>query len=132
MQQQKDMGVPLLKHPNSDRRSEVYLALALSGLSFLFFLGFPFANHNESYWWIVILDKISFIDALTTRLEPVQSFRPLGTATAWLTYRLTGTVYLQQLLNWLLACLSFAVLFNYAKNKPFFSIITFVATAGFF
>jgi hypothetical protein len=110
----------------------IYVILTVAGLSFLFFLGFPFANHNESYFWIVILDKISFLESVTSPLEPVQSFRPLGTAMAWLTYRLTGNIYLQQLVNWLFACASFLVLFRYAKNKMLFSAVAFLATAGFF
>lgn len=108
------------------------LLLTISGFSFLFFAGFPFGNHNESYAWLIILDKMSFWDSLSTRLGPVQSFRPFGTATAWLTYHLSNGIYLQQLINWAFACLSFAVLFQYAKNKTFFSIATFLATAGFF
>lgn len=125
------MNVPVFKKPFSNRNS-LYLILSVAGLSFLFFLGFPFHNHNESYLWIVILDKIPFIDAITTRLEPVQSFRPLGTGTAWLTYRLSGNIYLQQLFNWLFACLSFAVLFRYASNKMLFGVAAALATAGFF
>jgi hypothetical protein len=110
----------------------IYAILTISGLSFLFLLGFPFANHNESYLWIVLIDKISFLDSITSPLEPVQSFRPLGTATAWLTYWLTGNIYLQQLVNWLFACFSFLFLFKQTKNRILFSITALLATTGFF
>jgi len=119
-------------HHNGNSYSGLYLLFALSGLSFLFFLGFPFGNHNESYVWLLLLEKMSFWESLTSRLGPVQSFRPLGTATAWLTYTISGGIYLQQLVNWAFACLSFIVVFRQATNKPFFSIAAFLASTGFF
>jgi len=112
--------------------SPVYLLLAVSGLSFCFFLGFPFDNHNESYLWVVALNKASFWEALTRPIIKMESFRPLGMANAWLTYRLSGNIYLQELLNWLFAASSFVVLFAAARNKIFFSLLAALTTACFF
>jgi hypothetical protein len=110
----------------------VYLLLAVSGLSFCFFLGFPFNNHNESFLWVVALNKVSLWDTLTRQVISIESFRPLGMANAWLTYKLSGNIYLQQVLNWLFAISSFALLFAEVRNKIFFSLLSSLTAACFF
>lgn len=112
--------------------SPAYLLLAVSGLSFCFFLGFPFENHNESFLWIVIFSKVSFWDTLTKQVIPIESFRPLGVANAWLTYKLSGNIYLQQILNWLFALASFVLLFSVSRNKILFSLLSLAVCACFF
>ncbi|MEP6749987.1 MAG: hypothetical protein ABJB86_19770 [Bacteroidota bacterium] len=113
--------------------SFAYLLLTVSGLSFCFFLGFPFDNHNESYIWVVLLKKASLWDALTKQLiGGIETFRPLGMANAWITYRLSGNIYLQQILNWLFAIGSFAILFFNSRNKVLFSVIALVTSVCFF
>lgn len=103
------------------------------GLSFWFFLGFPFANRNESYIWIVQLSRLGLLDALTQTLEPVANFRPLGTATAWLGYRLSGgSIYPQQVLNYLIAVLAWVVVFLAIKEKKLFSCISLIVGGFFF
>lgn len=109
-----------------------WLVLAISGLSFCFFLGFPFAKHNETYIWVSILNKVSFFDTLTKQVINIESFRPLGMASAWLTYRLSGNIYLQEILNWLFATISFFILFVNSNNRPLFSLAAFVGCACFF
>ena len=108
-----------------------WLVLAISGLSFCFFLGFPFAKHNETYIWVSILNKVSFFDTLTKQVINIESFRPLGMASAWLTYRLSGNIYLQEILNWLFATISFFILFVNSNNRPLFSLAAFVGCACF-
>lgn len=125
------MELSVARKPSTDS-SLILLIATVASLSFLFFTGFPFYHHNESYLWAVLLDKISFSQALTQRLEPVQSIRPLGTATAWLTYRLSSGIALQQLFNWVCACLAFILLFRASDNKRLFSAASFIAVAGFF
>ena len=112
--------------------SFTYLLLTISGLSFCFFLGFPFDNHNESFLWITILDKVNLWDTLTSQVIKIESFRPLGMANAWLSYRLSGNIYLQQILNWLFATASFVLLFITVKNKKYFSLLSFVTCVCFF
>ncbi|GAC1426248.1 MAG: hypothetical protein NVSMB7_02690 [Chitinophagaceae bacterium] len=109
-----------------------YLLLTVSGLSFYFFMGFPFENHNESYLWIPILSKVSIWDTLTRQVIHIESFRPLGMANAWLSYRVSGNIYLQQILNWLFAISSFILLLAAVKNKILFSLLSFVTCACFF
>jgi hypothetical protein len=110
----------------------IYALLTISGLSCCFFLGFPFDNHNESFLWIVAFNKVSLWDTLTKQVIGIETFRPLGMATAWLGYHLSGNIYLQQLINWIFAACSFLLLFYTARNKILFSLISFVAGACFF
>lgn len=109
-----------------------YLLLTVAGVSFCFFLGFPFDNHNESFLWIPILNKVNFWDTLTSQVIRIESFRPLGMANAWLTYHLSGNIYLQQILNWLFAIAAFVLLFTAVKNRILFSLLSFITAACFF
>ncbi len=50
--------------------------------------------------------------------KPVVTYRPLGQATAWLGYRLSGgTIYPIELFNYLLAAVSWFILFLAIKEK---------------
>ena len=111
--------------------SIVYPLLAVAGLSFCFFLGFPFDNHNESYRWIPALAKASMQDVLTKQVINIESFRPLGMAFAWLTVKISDNIYLQQIMNWLFAVSSFLVLYRGSARKPSFAILAF-GTGGIF
>ena len=68
----------------------IYGALAVLGISFWFVIGFPFANHNESFVIVTQLEHMSFSDVLVDRIYPVANYRPLGQAAAWLGYTLRG------------------------------------------
>jgi len=109
-----------------------YGLLTVAGLSGCFLLGFPFDNHNESFLWIVAFNKVTLSDTLTKQVIGIETFRPLGMATAWLSYHLSGNIYLQQLINWLFAVSSFLLLFFSASNKIVFSFISFITGACFF
>ncbi|MEO5682373.1 MAG: hypothetical protein ABIQ88_07005 [Chitinophagaceae bacterium] len=123
----------ILTSGNPSTVSLVYLLLTISGLSFCFFLGFPFNNHNESFIWVVTLNKISLWDALSKQvIGGVESFRPLGMANAWLSYKISGNIFLQEILNWLFAISSFALLYTVVKNKVLFAILAFLTCACFF
>jgi hypothetical protein len=107
--------------------------LSILGFTFLFFLGFPFGNHNESYLMVVQLKGMSLLDVLTKQVQPVVNFRPLGNALAWITFEISsGKIYLQQLFNWLLALVAWSIVFFSSKEKAFFSIIAFVVGFAFF
>jgi hypothetical protein len=111
----------------------IYMLLAIAGISFCFFLGFPFDNHNESYLWVALLNKASLKDVVTKKLTGgIETFRPLGMANAWLTYRLSGNIYLQELLNWLFAIASVITVFAASGNKILFAVISFVTGMAFF
>lgn len=107
--------------------------IAILGFSFWFLLGFPFANHNESYVWLVSLNKLGLLDVLSHKLQPVATYRPLGQATAWLGYRLSGgTIYPIELFNYLLAAVSWFILFLAIKEKKIFSFISLTVGVFFF
>jgi hypothetical protein len=116
-----------------DLRIVLFGLLSIAGLSFWFFLGFPFANHNESYIWIVQLDRLGFVDVLSKGLRPVSGFRPLGVVTAWLGYRLSGnSIYLQQVLNYLGAAIAWLILFSTIKQKRLFGWVAILVGGTFF
>jgi hypothetical protein len=117
------------------RPKEVFLCAFLSilGLSFWFFLGFPFANENESYGWIVQMNRIStnILDVL--RWSPAANYRPLGSMTAWLGFRLSsGSIYPQQAFNFMVAILAWLILYSAIIEKKLFSWISFVVGGIFF
>jgi hypothetical protein len=109
------------------------LLLSILGLSFWFFIGFPFANHNESYMWIVQFNKLDLTGILTTTVAPIVNFRPLGQLIAWLTYTLSGNaIYFQQLLNFLLAIAAWLLLYKSSESKITFSYYALIVTGLFF
>lgn len=120
------------RFPHISGKHAVYALLTIAGFTGCFFLGFPFDNHNESFLWMVAFHKVSFWDTLTRQVIGIETFRPLGMATAWLSYHLSGNIYLQQLLNWLFAASSFLLLFLATRNKVIFSVISFITGACFF
>ena len=47
------------------QRSAQFAFVTILGISFWFFLAFPFGNHNESYRWIAPLNDLGLTDWLT-------------------------------------------------------------------
>lgn len=116
-------------------RAEVYLYAFLSilGLSFWFSLGFPFANENESYGWIVQINRMSTSILEVLRWSPAANYRPLGSITAWLGFRLSnGSIYPQQVFNFILAILAWLILYSSIAEKKLFSWISLVVGGIFF
>jgi hypothetical protein len=111
----------------------LFALLSVLGLSFWFFLGFPFANHNESYVWTVELNQMSLLDTLSHRLQTVQNFRPLGNATAWLGFRLSGgSLVPQQLFNYVTAVLAWLILFAAVQEKRAFACVALFVGGALF
>jgi hypothetical protein len=107
--------------------------LSVLGLSYWFFLGFPFANHNESYVWTVELSQMRLVDTLSQRLQAVQNFRPLGNATAWLGFRLSGgSLVPQQIFNYVAAVLAWLILFTTIQEKRTFSCVALLVGGALF
>ncbi|MBP1656104.1 MAG: hypothetical protein H6Q31_705 [Bacteroidetes bacterium] len=115
----------------SPTRKLLYGFLVVLGFSFWFFLGYPFANHNESFVIVTQLDQMSFGDVLTQRIYPVANYRPLGQAVAWLGYHLAGrTTSGVQLFNYVLAVAAWLVLFFALRERRVFSYAA-VLVGGF-
>lgn len=121
-----------LKKRGNIQKINFKFCFILSGISFLFFLGFPFENHNESYTWIASFDQMDLRDLLTKRLPSTVTFRPIGVSIAYLAYLITKGLWLQQLLNWTGAIIAFYILFYSSRNKANFSILGFLITTAFF
>jgi hypothetical protein len=100
-----------------------WIVLGLAGLSYWFWLGFPFANHNESYAWIAQFRSMDLGDALTHHLIGVANVRPLGTGGAWLAYRAShGSIAPVELFNYLLAVVAWAALALHQANRRVFAL----------
>jgi len=114
-------------------RTLLFGFLSIAGISFWFLLGFPFANHNESYLWVVSFNRVGFLDVLWKPLGLVANVRPLAMVTAWLGYRLSGgSIYPQQVLNYLGAALAWLLLFSAIKEKKLFSWVSLLVGGGLF
>jgi hypothetical protein len=106
--------------------------LAILGVSFWFFLAFPFANHNESYRWIVLLNTLGLSDWVGKGVVAT-TFRPLGQATAWLSYWLSdGSIYLIQLLNYAVSAAAWLLTFSSIREKRAFGLIALCVGGVFF
>lgn len=106
--------------------------VAITGLSFWFFLGFPFANRNESYAWIAEFQSANLFSVLTTSLSSIVTFRPIGQVAAWLGYVLSGNSNAIELLNFLLAAFAWVTLLYRTQNKNLLALFALVLGGGFF
>lgn len=115
-------------------RNDILLGLLLLlGLSFWFFLGFPFANHNESYWWMRGFLHLGLADVLTRPMEPVSTFRPLGVGLAWLSFHLSGGSLVPiQVINYALAAVAWLLAFAAIDQKRSFATVGALAGGAFF
>ncbi|SCX07231.1 hypothetical protein [Mycolicibacterium fluoranthenivorans] len=110
----------------------VFATLTLAGFSFWFLLGFPYANHNESFAIVAQLKEISLRGAVTTVLEPVANYRPVGQAVAWLGYRAGGTIYPVEIFNYVVAVAAWALLFAAARERKLFAFTALITGGVFF
>ena len=111
----------------------IYAALVVLGLSFWFFLGFPFANHNESFVIVTQLDTLSLGDILTEQIYPVATYRPLGQAVAWSGYHMgEKSVREVQIFNFVVAVIAWLVLFFALRERRVFAFAALAAGGVFF
>ncbi|MBN1696502.1 MAG: hypothetical protein JW881_03210 [Spirochaetales bacterium] len=110
-----------------------YGLIAILGITFCFFIAFPFENHNESYFWVVILGKTNFIQAITENIFYQPNFRPLNNLIVYLCYKITGGgIYLHQLYNFLLAIIAWFFIAMVVKEKKIFALSSLLITGVFF
>lgn len=116
-----------------DPLDALWVALAAAGLGFWFWVGLPWAPHNESFDWIVQLETRTLWATLFEQLPTVLSLRPLGTGPAWLLYRLGGhDVALVEVLNAALALLAWVWAAHGVREKRLFALLALVAGGVFF
>lgn len=110
------------------------IILSVASISFWFWLGFPWDNHNESFLWEVDLAQARFTDLFTSNpVHSVINYRPLGLLVAWSTFKLTsGEIWLQQIVNFVITVLSWAIACLASTNRQVFAVLSFVCGAVFF
>jgi hypothetical protein len=113
-------------------RMEVVMAVA--SLAFWFAVGFPWQHHNESLVWALSLTRHGFLDTLISNPIPsLQTYRPLAVALAWIDFRLAGhEIWLQQLVNFALTVLAWAMALTSVRERGLFAVLSFVCGAVFF
>lgn len=111
----------------------LFAALSVSSLTFWFLVGFPFANHNESFLWVGVFKQHGLADLLTKSLGLTANPRPLGTTIAWLGYRAAGESTIpQQVLNCLGAMLAWLGAFLAVRDRRLMGWVLFVVGGAFF
>ncbi|MGH3055479.1 MAG: hypothetical protein ACRDL7_10935, partial [Gaiellaceae bacterium] len=107
--------------------------LATAGIWFWFLVGFPFANHNESYDWVVWLERLDFRGALAGNLPSVTSLRPLATGLAWLLYRCAGrSIAPVELLNFAVTLMAWNALLLACTERRLFTLLALLTGGVFF
>jgi hypothetical protein len=108
-------------------------ALTVLGLSFWFWMGFPFGNHNESYVWVAYLKKWTFVDAFASRIFAIQNFRPLAQLLAWITFKAGGdSGVVTQVVNYLGGIAAWVVLLGSSNTRRTFSLLAVIVGGVFF
>ncbi|MCI5117656.1 MAG: hypothetical protein D3913_06775 [Candidatus Electrothrix sp. LOE1_4_5] len=113
----------------------LYVIFSILGISFWFFIGFPFDNHNESYTWITEINQLSIKipNVLLWSPTPLVNYRPLGTMTVLLGFILSdGSIYPQQIFNFIIAILAWLILYFAVTEKKLFSLVAFITGGVFF
>ena len=107
--------------------------LSVTGLSFWFFLGFPFANHNESFAWTAIIRRAGLIESLMPGVGLSRTYRPLGQLAAVGGYWLSeGRIFPVQLFNFVLAAAALAVVTCTSQQKTVTALLAALVGGTFF
>ena len=124
------MSEPAASFPRGGVR---WCLLAVAGFSFWFWIGFPFANHNESYAWIAQFRTMDLHDALSRTLVGVANWRPLGTGWAWILYHAAhGSLVPVELLNYFLAAAAWAWVAWRMDDRRVFAMAAFLVGGALF
>ena len=73
----------------SETSRAAFAGLAALGIGCWFIIGFPFGNHNESYYWVAQFQYGSLWDVLWSK-RLAATPRPLGQSFAFLGWQLAG------------------------------------------
>lgn len=112
--------------------------LAVAGFSFWFFIAVPFASHRESYVWMTLVWRGSFLDVLSLTAT---TWRPLAQTATWLGFRLLDpTIFPTSVLRQTLLqgsifgmfVLAWVIITRAAPQPRVFAIVAFVAGGVFF
>ena len=109
-----------------------YGLLTILGISFWFFLGFPFDLHSEYFKWVVAANKLGFYEWFTQDVPGKTHYQPLAQIETWLAYKLHSSIFPQQIYNYLGTILAWLILFAVIKEKKLFGWLSFIVVGGFF
>jgi len=112
-----------------DKHSFAWLTAA--GVGFWFLVGFPFGNHNESYYWMARFAHEHAWDIFWSK-GLAATPRPLGQGFAYLGWRLSGgTIWAVQISNFLLAVWALrSIALAIAETRTF--VVAMVVVGGSF
>jgi hypothetical protein len=112
-----------------DRTSFAWLSTL--GLTFWFLVGFPFGNHNESYYWIARFEHDSGWNVVWTNTLAA-TWRPVGQALAYVAWLVSGDSSLIQLFNFVLASIALYMIARTIAETRTFGIAALIAGGAFF
>jgi len=99
--------------------------IAISGLSFWFSLGFPFANYYESYYWIGELNNNSFVQMIFQTTGHYSTYRPLGQLVIMILYKIASdSMFLIQLSSYILTISAIFIVIKSLDEKRIFSLVS--------
>ena len=141
--QQQSIGNAVVntKHPSfSSSTNPVfpYFLLAVSGFSFWFFVGVPFASHRETYWWLAMVQTKPLSQAFGIISS---TYRPLAQGVTWSAFLLLDprtfptSVARQSLLQGFIYCmfvLAWWLMYSSAPQRRVFAVLACLAGGVFF
>lgn len=104
----------------------IQIIFSVSGLSFWFFLGFPFTNYHESYEWIAQVQTIPAWDLIFSYVGHFVCYRPLGQLLAILLYKIANHSMLAiQMVNYIFSVLGILFIIKSYSEKTLALIVSF-------
>jgi hypothetical protein len=113
-------------------KKPIYGLMSALGLSFWFFLAFPFADHKESCLHVLSICESGLLNFAIHGPNNVTQHRPLAFACEWITYNIGHSIIGSQIFNYLMATASWLVLFLALKEKRTLSLLALIAGAALF
>ena len=123
-------GAGTVAAPRAGLRADAaaWSALAVAGLAFWFFVGFPFGHHNESYDWVAWIGTPDLSSVAWHSFFGSGGYRPLSMSIAWLLYRVgDGSLVPIQLFNFTLTVIAWTLLAAAAPFRRTFALAALVS-----
>ena len=123
-------GASTVAAPRAGLRADAaaWSALAVAGLAFWFFVGFPFGHHNESWEWVAWIGTPDLSSVAWHSFFGSGGYRPLSMSIAWLLYRVgDGSLVPIQLFNFTLTVIAWTLLAAAAPFRRTFALAALVS-----
>ena len=116
----------------TDSGRATFAWLSALGVACWFVVGFPFGNHNESYYWAARFQHETGWDVLWTRTLAATP-RPLGQGLAFLGWQAAGgSSWPVQLFNFALAAVALCMTARIVRETRTFAVTALAVGGGFF